>query len=94
MSIVTFNTIFSGGAGDLQISFDTVPGVLHFSDLNPGSLQVDLPPGVTNYTVSGNASPGPGGNIHLDVTGAVLTPDSRDFGPGLILPITFPIVVI
>lgn len=91
MGVVNFTVTISGGAGDLNISFDNIGGTLHFDETNPGPRMVALPVGVNNYTIDGNSPPG--GNVHLDVNGDIAAPESRDFGAGPILPQTFPIYV-
>lgn len=93
MGTVLFGTQMFGGNGDLQISFDRSPVVLQFNQSTANALPVNLPSGVNNYTVTGIASNGPGGNIHLVTKGDVLPVTPQDFGPGVILNQTFPCFV-
>ena len=86
MGKVDFQTQMAGGDGNLQVSFDKVAGVLNFDQDDNDPKEVILPQGANGYTVTGAASPGPGGNIHLTVTGDIDPVDPQDFGPGNIPP--------
>jgi len=92
MGQVTFTAAFSGGFGNLDISFDDIPDELH---LDPGNTSgtVTLPPGADVYSVSGDSPTGPGGNIDLEITGDILAPIQMSFPPGLIIPQDHSVVV-
>jgi hypothetical protein len=82
MGTVNFQTRMSGGNGNLQVTFDNVADVLNFDQTSADPKPVTLPRGANGYTVTGAASPGAGGNIHLTITGDVDDVDPQDFGPG------------
>ncbi|HZY35628.1 MAG TPA: hypothetical protein VFE53_03205 [Mucilaginibacter sp.] len=93
MGTVKFQTHMSGGNGNLQVTFDNVADVLTFDQNSDDPQEVDLPQGANGYTVTGAASPGPGGNIHLIITGEVDEVYPQDFGPGNIPDQSFAIFV-
>jgi hypothetical protein len=83
MCTVTFTPTFSGGLGSVDILIDDTT-TLTFNTDDPQTIS--LPSGNHDYTVSGGASPGPGGGIQIDITGDAITDTPLKYGAGLILP--------
>ncbi len=92
MGQVIFSSTFFGGNGNLDISFQDIPDRLHLTP-NHRTETVTLPEGVDTYTISGDSPNGAGGNIHLNVSGDVMSEIDKDFRPGLIDPQDFTVIV-
>ena len=71
MGQVTFTPDFSGGEGNLDITFPFTGDVIHFSDTNYSPVTLTMPQGIQHGQVEGTGSKGSGGNITLSITGDI-----------------------
>jgi len=91
LKTVTFVAAFSGGVGSLFIDFQATGDSLEFD--GDGTQTLQLPLGEINFTVSGNASPGPGGGAVLTITGTQVVKPPIKFGPSRIPVKTYSLIV-
>jgi hypothetical protein len=90
LTTVTFAAAFSGGPGTMAIEFATGESLDFDSD---GTKTLQLPEGENDFTVSGAASPGPGGGAVLTITGTQVVKPPIKFGAGRIRVKTYSLIV-
>jgi len=88
MGQIIFSTIFSGGAGNINIvSNETEPAtVFQFDQTTKGDKSITLPMGNHPFSITGAAPAGAGGNITLNISGNITGTHTISFPAGRIPP--------